>query len=178
MINSKIRYTELELIDQLVFKACGLELTNVVAESESQEYFAHTFQLGELHIKFRTAKITPTKTGQFVALWKRDKKGITAPFNVSDDFNCCIIATRKDLRFGLFIFPKEILHEQGILSDKTKEGKRGIRVYPTWDLTTNKQAKKTQHWQSNYFLTISEDRPIDLARAKSLLNSGIEPKKK
>jgi len=39
-----------------------------------------------------------------------------------------------------------------------------------WDLTTNKQAQKTQLWQTKYFLQISQDQPIDLTRAKKLLN--------
>jgi hypothetical protein len=176
LTNSKISYSELELIDQSVFQPCGLALTNVEAESESQEYFAHSFQLEGHNIKFRTAKITPTKTGQFVAIWKRNEKGITAPFDTSDDFGFFIIATRKDFQFGIFIFPKTILHEHGILSDKAKGGTRGIRVYPPWDLTTNKQAQKTQHWQTNYFLEISKGQQIDPERAKKLLNLDIEPK--
>ena len=52
-------------------------------------------------------------------------------------------------------FPKKILYEQGILSDKNNEGKRGFRVYPPWDeITTNNQAKDTQTWQLKYFLEI------------------------
>jgi len=163
-------YSELELIDKLVFRACGLGLTNVETELESQEYFAHNFKLGGQNVKFRTAKITPTKTGQFVTIWKRDNNGMTEPFDISDDFDFYIIATRKDNNFGLFIFQKQVLYENGILSDKIKDGKRGIRVYPTWDLTTNKQAQKTQLWQTKYFLELSQDKQIDLQRARYLLN--------
>jgi len=168
--NSKILNSELELIDKSVFKICELELTNVETELESREYFAHNFEIGRQKVKFRTAKITPTKTGQFVTIWKRNEKGTTEPFDISDDIDFYIIATRKDTEFGLFIFPKIVLYENKILSDKTRNGKRGIRVYPTWDLTTNKQAQKTQLWQTKYFLQISQDQPIDLTRAKKLLN--------
>lgn len=170
LTNSKTMYSELELIEKSVFKLCVLELTNVEIELESQEYFAHNFELGGQKVKFRTAKITPTKTGQFVTIWKRNEKGITEPFSISDDIDFYIIATRKDKKFGLFIFPKKVLYENRILSDKTRDGKRGIRVYPTWDSTTNKQAQKTQLWQAKYFLEISQDKQIDLTRAKKLLH--------
>jgi hypothetical protein len=56
------------------------------------------------------------------------------------------------------------LQEKGILSDDNKEGKRGFRVYPPWDIAINKQAKQTQEWQLKYFL----ETPIDLEKAKHL----------
>ncbi|WP_317043821.1 MepB family protein [Kaistella haifensis] len=170
LTNSKTLHSELEIIDKSVFKICGFELTNVETEAESQEYFAHNFQLDGQNIKFRTAKITPTKIGQFVTIWKRNEKGITEPFDISDNFEFYIIATRQNEKFGLFIFPKTVLYENRILSDKTRDGKRGIRVYPTWDLTINKQAQKTQLWQTKYFLDISPDKEIDLTKAKNLLS--------
>ncbi|MBP9926537.1 MAG: MepB family protein [Cyclobacteriaceae bacterium] len=169
MKNSKDLYSEIELIDHLVFKACGLKLSNVETEIESQEYFAHNFQLDGKNIKFRKAKITPTKSGQFVTIWKRNKKGITEPFDISDNISLYLIAIRKEANFGLFIFPKIVLYENKILSDKTRDGKRGIRVYSTWDLTSNKQAQKAQLWQTNYFIELSKDKQIDLTRAKHLL---------
>lgn len=163
-------YSELELINKLLFRSCGIEMTNVEAELESQEYFAHNFQLDGQNIKFRKANITPVKTGQFVTIWKRNENGITTPFDISDDFDFYLIAIRQDVRFGLFIFPKIILRTNGILSDKIKHGKRGIRVYPPWDLTTNQQAQKTQYWQTKYFLDLSDEKEIDLTRAKTLLS--------
>ncbi len=170
MISSTILHPELLLINTLVFKPLGFELTNVEAEKESQEYVAHTFRLNECTIKFRVAKITPTKTGQFVTIWKRNEKGITTPFDHSDDIDGVVIVIRKVPNFGVFIFPKDVLHEKKIISDKTRDGKRGIRVYPIWDETTSKQAHQTQRWQTNYFLDLSQDLPIDLERAKELLN--------
>ena len=169
MTTSKTTYSELELIDKIIFKTCGLELKNVETELESREYFAHNFELSGQKIKFRTAKITPTKTGQFVTIWKRNEKGITEPFDISDEIDLFIIATRKEAEFGLFVFPRNVLYENKILSDKNRDGKRGIRVYPSWDLTTNKQAQKTQLWQTKYFLDISQDKQIDLKRATELL---------
>ena len=159
---------KIALINDLLFKPCELELKNIVAASESQEYAAHFFQVEEKKIQFRVAKITPTKTGQFVTVWKRNEQGITAPFDVSDDFDFFIIATQKENDFGIFIFPKTVLHQNSILSDEKKDGKRGIRVYPPWDLTANKQAQKTQLWQSNYFIELLENKQIDVEKVKIL----------
>lgn len=166
----KTNLSELELIDNSVLKPYGLELTNLKPEAESQEYFACNFSLNGQNIKFRKAKITPTKTGQFVTLWKRNENGITMPFDITDNFEFYIVATKQNEKIGLFIFPKAVLYENNILSDKTRAGKRGIRVYPSWDMTTNKQAQKTQLWQSNYFLDISPNKEIDFEKARNLLN--------
>ena len=158
---------ELQLLNEKIFKPSGLELSNVQAEAESKEYFAHTFQLGKYKVKFRTAKITPTKTGQFVTLWKRNTQGITAPHSISDDFEFYIIAAQKDNNFGVFFFPKAVLQENRILADDFRDGKRGFRVYPTWDTTTTKQAQKTQLWQADYFVELMEGKTIDLHKIKS-----------
>ena len=166
----KKRFPELELIDELIFKPCHLLLKNIEPESENQEYFAHTFQLDVYQVKFRKAKTTPTKTGQFVTLWKRNEKGITAPFEATDEFDFYFIVTKTPTNFGVFIFPKEILHEHQILANPTKDGKRGIRVYPIWDETTSKQAQKTQLWQTQFFLDLSYESQIDINRAKDLLS--------
>ena len=165
--------SEIDLINTSLFQKCEIELSNVESESESQEYFAHNFQLNTHKVKFRIAKITPTKTGQFVTIWKRNQDKITVPFDVSDDYAFYIIATRKENNFGVFIFPKTILYQKEILSDKVKDGKRAIRVYPPWDKTTNKQAQKTQDWQTKYFLNLSEDCFLDLHKAHELLNFNL-----
>lgn len=148
--------TDLSLIDELLFKPCGLKMTNMEQSPESQEYFAQTFQLSGQAVQFRIAKTTPTKTGQFVTLWKRNSKNLTVPFDISDDTNFYIIASRQEQHFGVFIFSKEILHENGVLSGKTKPGKRGIRVYPPWAEAANKQAITTQQWQTKCFVDLSD----------------------
>ncbi|MFV8467273.1 MepB family protein [Flavobacterium sp. LB1P62] len=152
----------------LIFEPCGFELTNVVLEKESKDYSAYQFELNALKTLFRVAKTTPTKVGQFVTLWKRIVKGPIQPFDLSDDIDLFVINTRSGDYFGQFVFPKSVLSQQGILSTDLKEGKRAIRVYPPWDITTNKQAQKTQKWQLDYFLEIPLDKPIDSERAKFL----------
>lgn len=57
----------------------------------------------------------------------------------------------KDDNAGKFVFPKDVLLEQGILKHHHQPGKMAFRVYPTWDSVTSKQAMKTKQWQSRYF---------------------------
>ncbi|MBG6111479.1 hypothetical protein H4V97_000996 [Flavobacterium sp. CG_23.5] len=161
-------HSDLLAIKELIYDANDYRYTFPIKEAESSEYGACTFELNGLSIKFRTAKITPTKIGQFVTLWKRIEKGPIQPFDITDSIDRFVISTRKDNRFGQFIFPKSVLCEQGVISTNNKEGKRAIRVYPPWDKTTNKQAQKTQKWQLDFFLEIPSDKPIDMERAKIL----------
>jgi hypothetical protein len=164
-------HKDLLVAKEFVYTRCGFECTQLIAEIESADYGAYTFNLNELSVKYRVAKITPTKIGQFVTLWKRFENGPIRPFDITDDIDMFIISTRNDNHFGQFIFPKSALYKKGIVADKHKEGKRAIRVYPPWDTTVNKQAQKTQRWQLDYFLDIPKEKPIDLARAKSLFSS-------
>lgn len=168
MKNLTTSCAELETINKLVFNCCGFEFSNLEVENESQDYFAHCFMLNKQNVKFRVAKITAKKIGQFVTIWKRNKNGITEPHHMLDKYDFYLIATTKSDNFGLFVFPKMVLVENKILTSKTNEGKRGIRVYPPWDLTNNKQAQKTQLWQSKYFLDLSVGKPVDINLARQL----------
>lgn len=163
-------HADLKNANEFVYAPCGLALKNFIANNESKEYGACSFELNGKKIQHRISKITPTKTGQFVTLWKRNKNGITEPYHFSDNFDSIIITVRREDNLGQFIFPKSILAAKGIITHNQKEGKRGIRVYPPWDTVTNKQAEKTQAWQVNYFLTIHK-KSTDLTLAKKLLLS-------
>jgi hypothetical protein len=121
-----------------------------------------------LSIRFRVAKITPTKVGQFVTLWQRIGDGSTQPYGVSDPVDLFVISTRKGNNFGQFVFPKHVLLHQNIVSNKGEGGKRAIRVYPPWDKPTSHQAQKTQKWQSEYFLETPINEPINGVRARML----------
>jgi len=154
-------HRDLKVVKELVYDKCGFNLTNLKQNIESKEYGACTFELNGKTIQQRVSKITPTKTGQFVTIWKRNDNGITEPLDNSDDFDFIIITARDKDNFGQFIFPKSVLADNGIITRNGKEGKRGIRVYPPWDIATNKQAMKTQSWQTKYFLTIKDENSID-----------------
>ncbi len=159
----------LDHIDKSVFKPYGLKLTKVEVELESQDYSAHRFQLNGRNVVYRTAKITPTKIGQFVTIWKRNKSGLIIPFDISDNVDLYIIATGKANNLGLFIFPRNILYEFKVLSGNASCGKRGMRVYPAWDMPTSAQALTTKGWQVKYFLDISEEKKVDMESVKRLL---------
>jgi hypothetical protein len=167
LLNS-IHY-DLKFVKEYVYNKCGFDLTNFKQNLESKEYRACSFVLNGKIIEHRISKITPTKTGQFVTIWKRNKDGITEPLDNSDNFDFVIITARNDDNFGQFIFPKSVLADNGIITRTGKVGKRGIRIYPPWDITTNKQAMKTQSWQTKYFLTIKKDDSTDLEMMKKFL---------
>ncbi len=99
----------------------------------------------------RVAKITPTKNGQFVTFWKRSFEGPIIPYDVSDPFDLLVVSVKNAEQCGRFVFPKDILVKQGVISSGTQEGKRAFRVYPPWDIPESKQAAKTQAWQLSYF---------------------------
>ncbi|MEY8760719.1 MepB family protein [Chryseobacterium tongliaoense] len=156
-------------IENSVFKALQLELSNLTADPESEEYSGHNFLLNTFIIKFRKAKITPTKNGQFVTLWRRNSAGKTEPFTSSDHFDFYIIATEQNNSSGFFIFPKKVLAEKQILTSSQKEGKRGFRVYPPWDKAESKQAERTQNWQIQFFIDISDSTIINFDTLKNIL---------
>jgi len=129
----------------------GLNITDFITEPDGKQYNACQFKIDGRLVICRTAKITPKKIGQFVSFWKRNSMGKIRPFSEEDDFNFYFVYVNKDGRTGRFFFPKSILIAHGIVSTLSKDGKRGFRVYPIWDTTTTKQAKKTQQWQLKYF---------------------------
>lgn len=162
-------YTDLVEAIDLVYNKCGFKCSDPIAEVESTGYGAYTFLINGNTVKYRVANITPTKTGQFVTLWKRAVNGPIQPFDISDNIKFYIISTKNDHHAGQFIFPESVLYGKGILSGNNKEGKRATRVYPPWDIATSRQALQTQQWQSDYFLMVPKHGMPDLVRAKMLL---------
>lgn len=160
---------DLAIFKEIAFAKAVLEITSLEKEEESQEYSAYRFDLNAKKICYREAKITPTKTGQFVTLWKRNQNGIIEPFDYNDSIDFVIINVRKDSNWGQFIFPKKTALEKGIFSTAVKEGIRAARVYPPWDQTTNKQAQKTQKWQLDYFFSFEDQNNIDWNAIKKIL---------
>ncbi len=137
--------------EKVWIKPKGFSISNLIEEEESKEYGAYSFKMDNQQILFRSAKITPTKIGQFVTLWKRIGNGPILPFDEEDPIDLFVVSVRTLDRFGAFVFPKSVLCEKGIISQDRKEGKRAMRVYPSWDVAENTQAKKTQKWQLLYF---------------------------
>lgn len=157
----------IQQFEEQILKRLNLSISNLEKDAECEEYIGSNFNVNQLLIKFRKAKITPKKVGQFVTLWKRNTDNQTVPFNENDTFDYYIISTEENSKLGFYIFSKTILIEKNILSTNNKEGKRGFRVYPNWVTPTNKQSEKTQSWQQNYFVEII-DNQIDLTLLKTL----------
>jgi len=169
MTNENTLYATLRLLQEQLYDKCGLELANLTLHPEGAAYGACRFELAGQKVEHRISKITPTKTGQFVTIWKRGMKGATEPFDLSDDMDLIAITARKGDQLGQFLFPKAVLAEKGIVSQDGKYGKRGIRVYPPWDIATSRQAEKTRNWQAGYFVAIKNDDTTDIGLAKRVL---------
>ena len=157
----------IQQFEEIVLKPLQLSISNLEKDLECDEYFGYNFESNQLLFKFRKAKITPKKVGQFVTLWKRNADKQTEPFDENDLVDYYIIATEDDSKLGFYIFSKSVLIEKNILSTQNKEGKRGFRVYPDWVKPENKQAEKTQNWQQNYFIEIRNNQ-VDSTRLKIL----------
>lgn len=146
-------HEDLKLVNELAYMPSGIKLEAVQSEDESREYGATTFTVMNKKIKFRVAKLTPTKVGHFVAIWKRED-GVTKPHDEHDPYHFFIISVRDKMGFGQFIFNKSTLIENKIISTEFIKGKRGMRLYPPWVKTPNKQSKKSQEWQCKHFIMI------------------------
>ena len=96
-------HQDLKLADELAYVPSGMKLESIQIENQSQEYGAATFTVMNKKIKFRVAKLTPTKVGHFVAIWKREN-GITKPHDIKDPYDLFVISVRDKYGFGQFIF--------------------------------------------------------------------------
>lgn len=152
----------------LVYDPSGFSCSRPAPEAESAEYGAHEFTLDGFSVRFRVAKTTPTKVGQFVTVWKRSAGGPIQPFDAEDPVDLFVISTRDSDHFGQFVFPRDVLCERDVVSRNGSGGKRAFRVYPPWVTTANRQARSSQAWQLDHFLHIEGDGPIDSARARAL----------
>ena len=155
-------HPDLIIAKEQLYDPSSLSLSDFYNNEESTEYAACSFKLNSKKIEHRLSKITPTKVGQFVTIWKRNTEGITAPYSLSDGIDFIVITSRCKEQLGQFIFPISILVEKKIISSHVKEGKRGIRVYPPWDVPMSKQAIVTQEWQLAYFIPIHLDELVHI----------------
>jgi len=168
----KERAQTLEMVNNLLYKPAGYNVQVLQQHQEGLEYESSSFVLNNGVFLYRLAKITPKKLGQFVAIWKRNSAGITSPFDDHDPFDFMCITVQKEGRLGQFIFPKKILIDKGVISAHGKGGKRGMRVYPAWDITRNQQAWKTQEWQVKFFIEILPDYQPAIHLLNTILQEG------
>ncbi|MED3965129.1 MULTISPECIES: MepB family protein [Niallia] len=152
-------YRALTFVNENFYAPNHLMIEDICEEAQNSEYGAGTFQLNTKSVRFRVAKTTPTKIGQFVAFWEKDEANKNQAYSYEQAPDLLIINTFTTNRFGQFIFPKDALLKQKILKTATTNGKMAIRVYPSWDKPVSKQAIKTQSWQLEYFIELSQDIP-------------------
>lgn len=164
---------EVKQIETRLLQHLGLQLSTYTPDKECKAYLGCNYLLDEYTIKFRKAKLTPKKTGQFVTVWKRNAQQITVPFDATDPFDFYFIVTEDQEQWGCFIFPRQLLIAKGILTTPKKEGKRGFRVYPQWAIPTNKQALQTKAWQSDYFISLSPKMDRAIEKATHILQNSI-----
>ncbi|GKV65129.1 MULTISPECIES: MepB family protein [unclassified Sporosarcina] len=150
-------YTALDYVNKMIYEPNNLLVNTVQEEKQNSKYGAGTFQLSSKTVRFRVANITPAKAGQFVAFWEKDENNKNQPFAHEDAPDLLVITVfAEENKFGQFIFSKELLVTQNILRSSSAKGKMAIRVYPSWDHPTSKQAIKTQQWQLPYFVDMSD----------------------
>lgn len=129
----------------------GLTLTEVVAEEQNSDYESGCAKLEGTWWRVRTARITPTKPGAFVAVWGRTPEGVTAPFSEGDDCAGLLVFVSDEDHLGAFRFPTADLATLGTYSSQRSAGKRGFRLYPPWSTSLNPQATRTQRKQTAFF---------------------------
>ncbi|CAM2750917.1 MepB family protein [Janthinobacterium lividum] len=135
-----------------------------VPEAESADYGACRADLHGKRLVLRVAKTTPTKTGQFVTVWKRPHpEADIAPLDEADPVDVVIIAVADDdgARHGFFIFPRSVLLERGVMSRAGQGGKRALRVYPPWCAPESIQALRTQRWQAGCFVAAGDQQRLE-----------------
>jgi len=139
-----------------LYKPNNLTIKNIEEETQNSEYGAGVFQLNLKSVRFRVAKKTPTKMGQFVAFWEKNEENKNQAFSYENAPDLMVITIFSEAKFGQFVFPKEALLKQNILQTVDKKGKMAMRVYPSWEQPTSKQAINTQKWQLNYFVELTD----------------------
>ena len=163
-------HPDLLIAQKILYEPVDLTCKSVAQEAESQEYGACTFEINKKNIKFRVSKITPTKIGQFVTIWKRIGDEPIMPFDMNDPVSLFIVSVRSGEKLGQFIFPKTILQKKGFISQNRKGGKRAMRVYPSWDIPESKQAQTTQEWQLKFFFQILPKSTVESSILKQLFD--------
>lgn len=138
------------------YEQAGLAITHIIAEPQNAQYGGARFRVNEQEARFRVAKITPKKVGQFVAFWYK-KDGVNTPYSGATAPAYVIIHVQSGEQHGQFIFPNAVLQHRGILASDAHKGKMAMRVYPSWDVPTNKQAIASQKWQLRYFVPFDEN---------------------
>ncbi len=124
---------DLQHLQTSVFSKLHLIISQLQQDSECEEYLGYNFQISHFNIKFRKAKITPKKIGQFVTLWKRNPESRqTEPFNQEDPFLIFILLPVILMKNQVFSYFLKIFCRTDIFLrlclKKEKEASEFIRI--------------------------------------------------
>lgn len=123
-------------------------------EEQNSDYESGVAHIGKEQWRIRTARITPTKPGAFVAVWKRDEGGSTRPFTADESLSGLLVFVAEQERFGVFQFTTAHLTTLGYARSELHPGKRGFRLYAPWCSDLNPQASRTQRAQAAAFFEL------------------------
>lgn len=157
----------MDIINQLYnnfFIDAGISISVVEPESHNAEYHGVRFHLNKYPVRFRKAKVTPAKQGLFVVAWEKNKNRVNQPYHYDTAPDFMMVYCEESDNKGLFIFDKNTLLKNKILSSHNQKGKMGFRVYPSWSIASSPQALKTQKWQSEYFIDLNCNNAIYMFR--------------
>ncbi|MGH1145904.1 MepB family protein [Bacillus pseudomycoides] len=155
-------------LDNIVYKPNNLIITDLKEEKQNSEYAGGIFQLNNKTIRFRVSKITPNKIGQFVSFWEKNENMQNQSFSYDPAPDLLVITCIDENKLGQFIFPKEILLKEKILKTQSQKGKMAMRIYPVWDNPVSDQAKKSQMWQLQYFVNLSDTNNLSIDKLLNL----------
>lgn len=140
-----------------IIKIMNLQQSLIIRDEQwNQSYEAYNFNINGYVFKSRLAKKTTKKKGYFLSLWEKDKTKKNRAFDYESFPGKLTVHVMDDSQVGQFIFPKHVLFHKGILRNHASKGKMAFRVYPTWEKDLNRVAHKTQEWQKQYFIDMSQ----------------------
>lgn len=128
---------------------------SVAPEEQNSDYESGLVSIEGERWRLRTGRVTPTKPGAFVAVWRRSEQGSTEPFPAADSTAGLLVFVVDRERRGVFRFTNERLSVLGITRSDKHPGKRGFRVYPAWCSGLNPQASRSQTAQAPAFTHLS-----------------------
>ncbi|MDQ0207664.1 MepB family protein [Alkalicoccobacillus murimartini] len=125
-------------------------------EVQNNEYEGLILKINNRTYRSRLAKLTPKKKGYFVAFWEKNADGVNQAFSYEQTPEKVMITIIDQTLRGQFIFPKDVLLTFGVLKSSEQKGKMAMRVYPSWVTGLNTNARKTQTWQEDFFIDLTD----------------------
>lgn len=147
--------SSVERLARWALDPAGIEY-RLTPEPDNAAYSAAILTVGDVRLRVREARVTPTKPGAFVSVWRRSPHGGAEPFPAADAVAGLLVLVADSPLAGVFHFTPEHLAALGVTSTPTTPGKRGFRVYPPWCDGLNPQASRTQRAQAAAFINLTD----------------------